>query len=84
MNQDDIKSPIRNFMAKAFEGRQLADEDDIFALGFGNSLFALQLVAFVEQQFGIEIDSEDLDMQNFRSIQVIAALVERKLALVHS
>jgi len=67
-------------MTRSFGGRTPADEDDIFALGFGNSLFALQLIAFVENKFGIEIDSDDLDIRNFRSIQVIAGLVERKLA----
>lgn len=71
---------IGAFMSRSFQGRQFADNDEIFSLGFGNSLFAIQLVAFVEREFGIEIDSEDLDMENFHSIQAISGLVERKLA----
>lgn len=80
MSDETILPPIRRFMAGSFSGRDLADEDDIFALGFGNSLFAMQLVNFVEGQFGIEIDSEDLEMSNFRSIRAISDLVRRKLA----
>ena len=76
---DRIASPLRQFMARSFEGRTIADHDDIFALGFANSLFAMQLVAFVEREFDVEIDSDDLEMDNFRSIQAISALVERKL-----
>jgi acyl carrier protein len=80
MIKETIATPIRTFMARSFDGRTVADEDDIFALGFGNSLFAMQLVAFVERQFDIEIESEDLDMSNFRSIQAISSLVGKKLA----
>lgn len=67
-------------MSRSFKGRDIADGDDIFALGFGNSLFALQLVAFVESEFEIEIDTEDLEMVNFRSVDAVASLIERKRA----
>jgi acyl carrier protein len=43
-------------------------------------MFALQLVMFVEKQFGITVDSEDLELDNFRSLSAIAGLVERKVA----
>lgn len=81
MTKEAIAVPIREMMQRSFEGRSLADDDDIFATGFGNSLFALQLVTFVEQKFNIEIDSEDLDIENFRTIRKIADLVERKQAV---
>jgi acyl carrier protein len=79
MSDENIKSRIRGFMARSFEGREFADDDDIFALGFGNSLFAIQLVQFMESAFKVEIEAEDLDMANFRSIQAVSALVARKL-----
>jgi methoxymalonate biosynthesis acyl carrier protein len=79
MTDENISSPIRDFIARAFEGRVVGDDEDIFALGFGNSLFAMQLVAFVEKEFGIEIDSEDLDIANFRTIRAISSLVTAKL-----
>jgi methoxymalonate biosynthesis acyl carrier protein len=76
-----LTARIGAFMSRSFQGRQFGADDEIFSLGFGNSLFAIQLVAFVEREFGIEIGSEDLDMENFHSIQAIANLVERKLAV---
>jgi methoxymalonate biosynthesis acyl carrier protein len=35
-------------------------------------------VAFVEKEFGIRVEDEDLDLDNFRSIQAISNLVARK------
>ena len=78
MLDEQTAQPIREFLTRSFDGRRLEDTDDIFELGFANSLFALQLVSFVERQFGIEIGSEDLEMDNFRSVHAITSLVARK------
>ena len=50
----------------------------MFALGFVNSMFAMQLVMFVEQEFAVAIEDEDLDLDNFRSVDAISSLIERK------
>lgn len=71
---------VREFLARHIRGHQLQDSDDIFALGFVNSLFAMQLVTFVEVQFAVTVDNEDLDLDNFRSIDRIVAFVTRKAA----
>jgi acyl carrier protein len=81
MSDDGLTPRITAFVSRSFQGRDIAPGDDIFALGFGNSLFAMQLVAFVEKEFNIGIESDDLEMDNFRSIQAIARLVDRKLTL---
>ncbi len=80
MAQERIAMPVREFISHALQGRSVADGDDIFALGFANSLFAMQLVAFVEKQFALEIDSDDLEIDNFRSVDAISRLIERKTA----
>lgn len=74
----DNKQQIREFVSRFVRGHELGDGEDIFATGFVNSMFAMQLVQFVETTFGITVESEDLDIDNFRSIDAIAALVERK------
>jgi methoxymalonate biosynthesis acyl carrier protein len=73
-----VKPAVRAFVGRFFRGHDLADDEDIFASGFVNSMFAMQLVQFVESEFGITVDSEDLDLDNFRSVTAIAALVARK------
>ncbi|HYR12197.1 MAG TPA: phosphopantetheine-binding protein [Longimicrobium sp.] len=74
----DNKQQIREFVSRFVRGHDLGDGEDIFATGFVNSMFAMQLVQFVETTFGITVESDDLDIDNFRSIDAIAALVERK------
>jgi len=76
MDQTQIK--IKEFLSRFFKNQDLQPEEDIFALGFVNSLLAMQLVAFVEKEFGIRVGDEDLDLDNFRSIQAISNLVARK------
>lgn len=76
----DRKIKIKQFLARFLRDHDLQDGEDIFALGFVNSLLALQLVQFVEKEFGITVEDEDLDLDNFRSLNAIDALVERKSA----
>lgn len=78
---DARKAKIRAFLSRFFKNRELGDDDDIFAMGFVNSLLALQLVNFLQKEFEIVIDDEDLDLDNFRSINSMNALVERKIAI---
>ncbi|MDQ3956920.1 MAG: acyl carrier protein [Actinomycetota bacterium] len=74
-----IKSAIHDFISRAFKGRPLADNEDIFATGFVNSLFAMELITFVEGTFRISIESEDLDLENFSTVERLAGLVAGKL-----
>jgi methoxymalonate biosynthesis acyl carrier protein len=74
----ETKQQIREFVSRFFRGHELADDEDIFASGFVNSMFAMQLVQFVETTFGITVESEDLEIDNFRTLDAIAALVGRK------
>ena len=76
MNDDQVK--IREFLSRFFRSREIGIDDDIFALGFVNSLLAMQLVAFVEKEFGVRVEDDDLDLDNFRSIGAISRLVEKK------
>jgi len=45
----------------------LRDDDDIFALGFINSLLAIQLMSFIEKEFSVTIGDEGFDLYNSRT-----------------
>jgi methoxymalonate biosynthesis acyl carrier protein len=75
---DQVQGKIKEFLSRFFKSHDLQPEEDIFALGFVNSLLAMQLVAFIEKEFGVTVADDDLDLDNFRSIRAIADLVARK------
>lgn len=72
----DTKARIRSFIGSRWPG-ELHDDDDIFEAGVVNSLFAMQLVLFVEEEFAIQVGNEDLERDNFRTVNSISGLVER-------
>jgi methoxymalonate biosynthesis acyl carrier protein len=71
---------IRAFIHAKYPQAAIDDEQDIFSLGFVNSLFAMELVMFIEKQFGIRIPNEDLRLDNFRTITSMDGLVSRHAA----
>jgi acyl carrier protein len=81
MSGEAIRQVVRSFLSKTFNTETLSDDADIFALGFVTSLFAMQLVEFLESEFRIAIQSEDLEIENFQSISAVGRFVERKAAL---
>jgi acyl carrier protein len=75
---EDVRGRIRDFITSRVGPRRLDDRDDIFALGYVNSLFAMQLAVFVEKELGGPLEPADLRIENFRSIEDMARLVESK------
>lgn len=78
---EDTRTQIRSFITARFPRAQFTDEIDIFELGFVNSLFAMELVMFIENTFQITIANEDLTLDNFRTVASMSALVQRQLAM---
>lgn len=75
---ESYRTALRAFVADAFKGYQPADDEDIFETGHVDSLFAMELLTFVEGTFGVTIETEDLELDNFRTIERLSALVDRK------
>lgn len=80
MTSETIKSSLRGFISKHIQNHQLQDDEDIFASGFVNSLFAMQLVLFIENTFNIVIEDQDLNIDNFRTINAMDNLVRGKVS----
>lgn len=74
----DPRPDLRSFLGTRIPQVELADEEDIFELGFVNSLFAMELVLFIERTFRFEIPNDDLTLDNFRSIKTMAELIRRQ------
>jgi len=73
-----VRTKLREFVSQTVRDDSMTDSTDIFATGFVNSLFAMQLVAYCEKEFGVQIEDGDLELDNFRSVDKLVAFVERK------
>jgi acyl carrier protein len=71
---------IRSFLDGFLADASYRDDDDILGTGIVTSMFAMDLVTFIEEDFGIAVENDDLDPDNFRSIDAMVRLVESKLA----
>ena len=81
MTKEEIQQEIRTFLSEQIRQPALQADEDIFARGYVTSLFAMQLVLFLESQFNVQLTNQDLRLDNFRTITVMADLVERKQAV---
>jgi len=76
--KDKIRAMVQSNLNIFHADAQFSDEDNIFRKGFVDSLFAVQLIAYLEQEFGIKVANKDLDINNFHSVNKMVSFVERK------
>ena len=78
MTPNDIQGQLQRFVGNAL-GADISPDDNIFEAG-ATSLFAIELVMFIETTFGVELDDSDLEAANFESVGAMARLTQRKMA----
>jgi acyl carrier protein len=81
MEKELVASSFRAFITSHFAGARrsaLRDEDSLLESGIIDSLGVLDLVSFIESEFKITVDDEDLTPDNFQTIGRITAFVDKK------
>ena len=78
MTEEEIRTEIRSFLSKQIRNTNIEDGDDLFTSGLVNSMFAMELVSFVEKKFKIVIANKDLNLDNFTTINAITDLIQQK------
>jgi acyl carrier protein len=76
----DRKSAIMSYIQKDIlrgRGGSLDANADLLGAGIIDSLGILQLVAFIDDQFGIQVPDEDVVIENFQSVNALASYLER-------
>jgi acyl carrier protein len=72
---------VRQFILKKFplaRKQDLKNSDALLESGIVDSLGVLDLVNFIEQEFSINVEDEELTPENFQTIDRLAAFVETK------
>ena len=75
-----IQEKIRNYVLQAVyaDKEKIKDDTLIFKEGYFDSMGFMVLIAFLEEEFGIKTNDNDLLEENFESINAISDFVTRK------
>ncbi len=80
-NNTDARAAIRGWLQENVTGgRDVANDELLIENGEMTSLQTVELVTFLEDEFGITVEDDEFDEENFGSVDAIAALVEGKAA----
>ena len=77
---EDVRTDLKAFLLQRFPllaAEPIVDETRLLTTGAIDSLGILELVTFLAERFGIELQDEDLDRANFESFGQLARFVER-------
>ena len=84
MNENDAQKAIRQFIVDNFlfgdAGAAPATEQALVKTGVVDSTGILEIVTFLETEWGVKTADEELAAENFGSIGSIARFVARKAA----
>ena len=79
-----VEGDVREFLAENFPlGRdvsELSSSDSLLEAGVIDSTGVMELVGFLEETYGIQVDDQDLLPENLDSIENIVRYVTEKLA----
>ena len=70
---------LENFLFDADENA-LNDDESFLKQGVLDSTGILELVGWLESEFGIHVEDEELKPENLDSVKLIAAYINRKLS----
>ena len=84
MNQ--LKTELRQYIIENFlfgqDDAVLTDDVSFLEQGLIDSTGVLEIVAHLEQTYGVSVEDEELVPQNFDSVNNLAAYVSRKTRIV--
>ncbi len=79
VERGSVAARIRAFVGEAFYVEEFSDDESLVRSGIVDSTGVLELVSFLEAEFGIPVGEDELVPENLDSVARAAAFVERKL-----
>ncbi|MFD1613742.1 acyl carrier protein [Gelatiniphilus marinus] len=78
----EINKILSTYITNEFvqdQPEKIAFNDDILSSGIVDSIGMIRLVNFIEKEFGIEVLSEEMTFDNFKSIETITDYIQQKI-----
>jgi acyl carrier protein len=81
-SESDILTRVRGFVQDNFlymhSSFQLADDDRLLEKGVLDSMSIVEMISFIESEFGVQANDDEVSDANFGSLSGIARFVGRK------
>jgi len=77
-----LEQKLHEFIIKNLyyaEDNPITEDDSFLETGVVDSMGVMELVAFVQSEFGLEVTQQEMVVENFDSIRKLANFVRRKL-----
>lgn len=74
---DDYLAHVSAILSEVLSIQAPSQDTDLFEEGLLDSFGMVELLATLEQEFGITVSPEELEFENFRSVNAIAAFAAR-------
>ncbi len=76
--EEQLRAYINNEILADQGGIEVAIDDELLAEGLIDSLGVMRLIAYIDETFGVTIPPQDVTLDNFRSVAVIARYLSGK------
>jgi acyl carrier protein len=77
----ELKARIKQFVMTEVNPErnleQLGDEEPLIDSGIVDSLGVLKIMAFLDEEFGIDLSAEQIKLENFNSVTSICSLLDK-------
>jgi D-alanine--poly(phosphoribitol) ligase subunit 2 len=77
---DGVATRLRGIFVDALTIEAPADDVDLIEAGVIDSLALVQLLFEIERQFGVELPLDELEIDNFRTVEAMTEFVTSRLA----
>jgi acyl carrier protein len=84
IEHNGVHQQLTELFAKKMNLEVSSVDTDLVGSGLLDSLALVELLAQLEETFGVSISTDDLEPENFRSIDSIAGFVARRTAAVEA
>ncbi|GED10742.1 acyl carrier protein [Cellulosimicrobium cellulans] len=78
-DEDGLRRAVHGYLARYVDEPASLEQENLLTGGVLDSLAAAGLISFLERRFGVVVADDDLEIENFDSLDAITAFVRSKL-----
>jgi acyl carrier protein len=84
IEHNGIHQKLTELFAKKLNVEVSSVDTDLVETGLLDSLALVELLSQLDETFGVSISTDDLELENFRSIASIAGFVDQRMVAVEA